>query len=1502
MLTLLVTLGSLCLTAGFLINSTAGAQSPTKAQPTVPQVATAAASLPAPSRSGVSAESKSLSRATLKNAPLSTAVFIENVGQFDSKVRYQVRIGGQTAWLTTDGVVFDATRPAEGKNVAATPRRAGLEDLLGLPSMALDHAKPAQTIDRLVFTEDFVRANCCSEIEAKGPRQGVYNYFQSSDPAKWRTNVRGYGEVIYRDVWPGIDLRIYGNGSDLEQEFLVQPGGDLSRVQISYRGIDSIDVAQDGSLEVKTAFGKLRETKPRIYQQISAKQLTVDGEFKLLSKTSYSFEVGSHSLDYALVIDPTLLYSTFLGGSAGNNRYGQNNEVAAGIAVDASGNAYVAGSTTSMDFPITPGVFQPSSSLLNGMGSAFITKLDPSGSKMIYSTYLGWAVSSVKGLAVDAGGRSYVTGVTWGSYWGHWFPTTSNAFSPGCGSTDVFMTALNSTGDQLVYSTCLGTSIDSNYTYSGAIAVDSHGRAALAGTAAMTLPTTPNAYQPTFPGTGRSAYVAVFDTTASGSSSLVYATYLGPSGRDQQAAAQAVTFDTFGKIYVAGWAQDGFPTTAGAFQTLHGGCPLGSSCQDGFVAKLDPSVSGSQSLIYSTYLGGVGDDLANAIAVDSSGNAYVTGRTAGSYYGSFPITPGAFQTTAGQNGNASFVSKINAAGSGLVYSTFLSDYRSSTGYGIAVDSLGDAYITGQVNGSTFPVTPDAFQSTYIKQGNSTDYASAFLAVLHPTGSALLYSSYLGGSQDDVATGIAIDQANDVYLAGHTSSADFPVTGFSVQPVMHGTGDAFVTKFPLGASQTLSVSSLTPTSGGNSGTVSLQIFGTGFHAGAAAKLICSQSIVGVNVTVGPGGRFLNTTFDLKTAPAGKCDLVVTNPDSTSATLSQAFTIQQGGQANIHISLTGVEARRVSHNVLLGPAATLEVTTITNTGNVDSTGGYISLPLSPPFTLTSASRPGLADGSQGAADDFPFWPSGPIPAGGSQAVTATTATTVATSCGTPPLGAQACFIPDDCYVDRAKLKTCMGVALVIEAGCEAVSEACLEGVGEVSPWTFLGCLTATGACSYLNHVAIHHCLNEPGVEVCHSGAPICFSDQLPCVMPGDPNNLAGPPGVGGQRWMTGAQALSYVVSYDNEPSATAPAQQVIVTQPLGPNVNLSSLSLLGITLPNSATSVQVPIPPNSFNPAAGVDEFTTNADLRPTQSLLVSVNAKLNRITRMLTLTFTSIDPSTGLPPFNPLVGFLPAGAGANFSFSVTPSSGLPTGAQVSEQATVVFDGQAPMSTAVWTNMIDNNAPSSRVAALAAAQSTSCFKPQWSGTDTGAGIKDFTILVSDNGGPFTSWLSNTTSSSAVYNGQAGHVYSFYSQAQDQVGNIEAAKSVADAITTVGATASCNGQPSLSGAVASKSAMGTTMTVALQLTNTGAGNAQTLKVNQITFRTLSGTGAVTLAGPTLPITVGSLAAGGSTPVTLTLNVPSTIKQFSITETGTLQDVAAKTYSFSIAQVIIP
>ena len=1451
-----------------------------------------------------------------RNQFASTAIFIENQGQFDSRVRYQVKIGAQTAWLTDVGVVYDATRPIASE--PATTTRTALADRSRLlsPSAALDRSKPQpRSLERLVFTEDFVHSDCCSKIEGQKPLPGLYNYFQSRDSSDWRTNVHSYSEVVYRGVWPGIDLRIYGNGADLEQEFIIQPGGDLSQVQISYRGIDGLNVAKDGSLEVATAFGKLRETKPRLYQEMENKKVIVDGRYRLTGARSYTFDGEAHNPLYALVVDPTLLYSTFLGGSAGT-LFRNIQEEANGIAVDTSGNAYVAGITASTDFPTTPGAFQ-----VGPPSGSFITKLNATGSALVYSTYLG-SGATITSIAVDAAGRAYVTGVAGA------VPTTPNAYWPtdtlhSCAS-DFYVTELSSVGDSLVYSSCFNISSDAVYRaeygyYPRAIAVDGSGRIYIGGGAVDGVPTTANAYQVSAPG-GPSAYVAVFDTTGSGASSLVYASYLGPTSNQVSALAFGVAVDSFGKVYLAGGADAGFPITPGAFQTTYPGTP------SAFVAKIDPSSSGQSSLIYSTYLGGspgcgsgCAGSSATAIAVDGSGEAFVAGSASA---GSFPVTSGAFETIPPGGFSTQFVAKLNAGGSNLLYSTFL---YSVTISGLTIDASGNAYVVGAAS-TNLAVTPNAYQSTF------TESQDAFLTVMNSTGSGLVYSSYLGGlggspSGQTFANGVAVDQTGDVYVAGWTSAFDFPSTPFAFQPALNpnpiscnGAGDgcfgtdAFVTKFPLGTGQALSITSLTPTSGGNAGTVSPQIFGTGLHDGATAKLNCSgASIGGANLIVGPGGRFLNTTFDLTTASPGVCNVLVSNPDGTSVTLSRAFTVQQGGAPNIQIDLTGVEERKVPGEVALGPADAVVLATVSNTGNVDAAGGFVYLPLNSGFTLTStspdvssASASALVATSLSSSTGLLTIPSSGIsylrnlPSHQSQVVTST-ATNPLSSAVCSALWGPVCFTQNmvaavDCIVAEDSSAGLKCATAAVACGAAA---ACLLAGGAVCSGLIQTCISQSLAPASTGGSG---CLTNPVVQACIvKNSSSCTSSFLPCVVPADPNNLVGSLGVGGQRWIPGGQALSYIISFGNEPSAAVPAQRVVVTQPLGSNVNLSTLTLPAITIPNSGTAVLVPIPPGGFNPAANVTEFMTDVDLRPSQSLLVNVDVKLNPATQTLTWTFTSIDPTTGMPPLNPLIGFLPPGAGANVSFSVTSTLGLATGSQVAEQATIIFQGASPMSTPTWTNTIDNTPPVSHVSALTATSTCPAFRVSWSGSDVGSGLEGFTIYVSDAGGRYTAWLSNTTAASADYIGVIGHSYSFYSIATDLTGNKEGSKTSAEASTSVTATGPC-GPPSMAAQVSNVAQSGTTVTATLTLTNTGFTAATAININQVAVRTLSGSGTVTLASPALPAAEGPLATGASTTVTLTLNVPTTVKRFSLTETGNVKDSAGNTYNYSMAQTVIP
>ena len=283
----------------------------------------------------------------------------------------------------------------------------------------------------------------------------------------------------------------------------------------------------------------------------------------------------------------------------------------------------------------------------------------------------------------------------------------------------------------------------------------------------------------------------------------------------------------------------------------------------------------------------------------------------------------------------------------------------------------------------------------------------------------------------------------------------------------------------------------------------------------------------------------------------------------------------------------------------------------------------------------------------------------------------------------------------------------------------------------------------------------------------------------IAPHDPNEKAGALGVGPQKYISGRGAVPYSILFENTPTATAPAQEVVVSDSLDPDLDLSTLSLGPITIGRR----QIPIPA-TFSPAAGLKEITTTIDLRPAQNLGVIVHAKLDLSARLLTWTFISVDPETSLPPTDPTAGFLPPGTEGSIFFTVKPKQGLTTGTQITNQASVVFDQLAPISTLPWTNTIDATPPTSHVLPLPAVENSSSFQIQWSGTDLASGILDYTIFVSENGGPFTPFLTHTTDTSVTFSGQVGKSYAFYSIARDQTGNQEDAKTTPEATTQVSA----------------------------------------------------------------------------------------------------------------------
>jgi beta-propeller repeat-containing protein len=617
----------------------------------------------------------------------------------------------------------------------------------------------------------FLGANPSATPAPQHQARGKVNYLRGDDPSRWQTGLPTYRQLTYQGLWPGVDMSFRGAGGKLKYEFRVKPGANAGRIRLAYAGAQGLSVGGNGSLLIHTRSGTLRDSAPRAWQEIGGRRVPVESSYVVPRSGGkahpYGFELGAYDPSRPLVIDPGIIYSTYLGGSSVDS--------GEAITVDGEGNAYVTGRADSSNFPTTVGAYDGTHS---GSSDAFVTKLNHDGTDLEYSTYLGGSGIEIgNGIAIDSGGDAYVTGYTDSSD----FPTTAGALDTGLdGNEDGFVAKLSADGSALSYSTYLGGS--DNLDAGNDIAVDSTGSAYVTGdTISTDFPTTPGAFDTVgnqF--TIYQAFVSKLDPTGS---SLDYSTYLDGSGTFDLGYGIAV--DSSGYAYVTGSTSSGnFPTTMGAFDTTQNGG------DDAFVTKLDPT---GASLAYSTFLGGADLDGASDIAIDGSGNAYVAG---GADSDDFPTTAGAFDTSYNDDGDA-FVTKLNPSGTALGYSTYLGGTGAATtgqdyAGGIAVDGVGRAYVTGRTGSAAFPTTPDAADKVLGPLGD------AFFTKFNATGSGLVYSTYLGGAAgstggSEQGNAIVLDGGGDAYITGYTTSSDFPATGGSFDTTSNGNQDAFVTK-------------------------------------------------------------------------------------------------------------------------------------------------------------------------------------------------------------------------------------------------------------------------------------------------------------------------------------------------------------------------------------------------------------------------------------------------------------------------------------------------------------------------------------------------------------------------------------------------------------------------------------------------------------------------------------------------------------------------------------
>ncbi|MFQ5480130.1 MAG: SBBP repeat-containing protein, partial [Thermodesulfobacteriota bacterium] len=670
--------------------------------------------------------------------------FIENKGQVDAQVKFYERGAGHATFFTGDGVVIALTK-SEGKR-EETAKPAGPEIIKA--NKGRKHTTEAVSLS-------FVGANKKAKISADEKMSGKVNYFVGSDRSKWGSNVPTYGAVTYKDIYKNIDVKFYGNNKNIEHDVIIRPGGDPSLVKFAYKGAQGLKVTKKGGLEVILKNGKIIEQAPVIYQEIKGTRVAVDGAYKLLGQKdgafSYGFDVASYDHDKTIVIDPVLTYSTYLGGNDYDESFA--------IAVDSTGAAYVTGDTYSPDFPL----MNPMQGTNGGGNDVFITKVNPAGSALVYSTYLGGnGLDDGQGIAVDASGNAYVAGNTRSTD----FPLATPIQGVLRGGIDAFVTKINPAGSALVYSTYLGGSgIDNGH----GIAVDASGNAYVTGhTLSTDFPLTSPIQG--INGGGGDAFVTNINPAGS---TLIYSTYLGGSDNDW---GYGIAIDASGNAYVTGYTDSTDFPLMNPIQGTFGG--VAGFIGDAFVTTINPAGS---ALVYSTYLGGGGDDWGQGIAVDTTGAAYVTGFTDST---DFPLAS-PIQGVYGGGFQDAFITKVNPTGSALVYSTYLGGSGFDDSYGIAIDASGNAYVTGGTNSIDFPLASPI-------QGTFGGIHDAFITTINPAGSALVYSTYLGGSDVDRGFAIAIDSSGAAYVAGQTSSADFPLVA-PIQGVYGGGSDAFITK-------------------------------------------------------------------------------------------------------------------------------------------------------------------------------------------------------------------------------------------------------------------------------------------------------------------------------------------------------------------------------------------------------------------------------------------------------------------------------------------------------------------------------------------------------------------------------------------------------------------------------------------------------------------------------------------------------------------------------------
>jgi len=877
-----------------------------------------------------------------------------------------------------------------------------------------------------------VGANRVAAVTGADPLPGKSNYFIGNNPAKWHRDIPQFGRVRYQSVYPGVDLVYYGKQGQLEYDFEVAPGAAPEKIAFQVQGPQKPQLDDRGDLIFPTGHGEVRLNAPRMYQSYGAEQQPVAGRFVVHHDGRVGFEIAAYDRSRALVIDPVLTYSTYFGGS-GDEACPAISRVVVGpisfppsgcpaVAIDASSNIYLAGSTTSADLPLTPqpATTPPPAAFQAALATApdvFVTKLNSAGTAIVFSTYLGGdGADTSAGVGVDSAFNVVVAGTTTSTN----FPVSGSAFqaAPASAGAHAFVSKLDATGHTLAYSTYLsGNGLEA----ARGLAVDFKDKIYVIGTTTSTnqpdathsFPATLGAFQVASLGTSQ-FFVSKLDPGLIGFPSLVYSTYFGGgSPLNGATVGGGIAVDANANVYITGGTNfqhtgstaTDFPilnayqgcldTPPPASTTTTPNCTTSVTAVDAFVAKFNPAAASGSQLLYSTYLGGTGDDVGYGIAVDSGLSAYVTGSTSSTDFipptGTTPFqkclddptNPATCAT--GVTASDAFVAKLGNPCTGsscttttvpLNYFSYLGGSGTDVGLGIAVDTLQGAHIAGWTSSANFHTINNPIQAAL------SGTVDGFVARIDTTAASPTslghYATYLGGSGNDFATSIATDAQGNSYVAGETASADFPKAS-PLQATLNGGTDAFLSK--LGPTVSLAVTetvSPNPVGVGNNVTFTYTISNQGdLTTGIIFTDVISSAATFVSANSSPGQTSCPATGGTVTCTVGTLNGGATATVTVVLTPTQAGSLSDGGRVTVfgtNVVVTpnpppavatvndfGITVAPATATVAAGIPASYTVT-VTPTGNIPETvtvsasgaptGGTATFPNGASFTNLSS----------------------------------------------------------------------------------------------------------------------------------------------------------------------------------------------------------------------------------------------------------------------------------------------------------------------------------------------------------------------------------------------------------------------------------------------------------------------------------------------------------------------------------------------------------------------